>query len=341
MRISISTLGAVCAATFAGLLAGCAGGTSQTPALAGSPVLGQSVAQQSRDTAVRASNHGFMNAVDAKTSLVYLSDFATSLVDVFTTAGLQVGQIANGLVSPEGMFVDQKSNLWVANIGQASDVVVFARGGLSPMKTLNDPVGTPIDVTVCKDGTAYVADLYDTNNDNAASVQVYAPGSTKPTGNLNPPADFRNTSLTCDAKGNVFVALLETDNIGAGRIIEFPGGKQAGVKDIGVTIQDPSGMKPDNAGNLLVNDLVSKTISEYTEAGKATGVVIQDGTDIINIALSRDGKTLLGAASSAQEGISWSFPAGKRGTIYTCCSRISQPPFDPMGIAIDPSQTNI
>ncbi|MBD5655437.1 MAG: hypothetical protein IAI50_09730 [Candidatus Eremiobacteraeota bacterium] len=343
MRISISNLGAACAAILSGVLAGCAGGTSQPPALAGSSnALGQSVAQQIRGGASQpVANRGFMNAVDAKTSLVYLSDFATSLVSVFTKAGLQVGQIANGLAAPEGMFVDAQSNLWVANTGVSSDVVVFSRGGLSPTKTLHDPVGAPIDVTVCKDGTAYVADLYDNSNNNAASVQVFAPGSTKPTGNLNPPADFRNTSLTCDAKGNVFVALLASDSIGSGRIVEFPSGKQSGVKDIGVTLQDPSGMKPDNAGNLLVNDLVSQTIAEYTEAGKATGISIQDGTDIFNIALSRDGETLLGAAASAQEGKSWSFPAGKPETTYTCCSRISQPPFDPEGIAIDPSQANV
>ncbi|MGB8151963.1 MAG: hypothetical protein WCE97_12310, partial [Candidatus Cybelea sp.] len=42
-------------------------------------------------------------------------------------------------------------------------------------------------------------------------VEVYAHGSTTPTGNLAHATDFRNPYLTCDAAGNVFVALLTGD----------------------------------------------------------------------------------------------------------------------------------
>ncbi|HEY1681593.1 MAG TPA: hypothetical protein VGF98_08165 [Candidatus Tumulicola sp.] len=110
-----------------------------------------------------------MRAMNAGTHLVYMASWGTgSVVDVLTMSGQQVGQIANGLSEPEGLFVDAKGNLWVADI---SNVLVYPHGALSPSKTLSDPVGYPVDVTVCPNGTAYVADLYVTSNGNQSSIQ--------------------------------------------------------------------------------------------------------------------------------------------------------------------------
>jgi DNA-binding beta-propeller fold protein YncE len=284
-----------------------------------------------------------MSHVDAKTELVYISDYASipaGDVNVFTRDGLQVGQITNGMAAPEGLFVDGNRNLWVANI---VNVLVFPRGSLSPSQTLTDPVGPPVDVTVCPDGTVYVADLYDLKDTNHASIQVYAPGHTSPTRNLSYDLDFRSPALTCDAAGNVFVSVLVKQSLpDAGVVIEVPGGKQAGVKDLGIVFQDVYGIKPDNAGNLLVSDFVARTITEYTESGMATGVQIATGkAQIFGIALSRDGKFLLGADVDFNRGIVWSFPEGKVKKRYTCCSRISLPMQSVHGVAFDPGQAGI
>jgi hypothetical protein len=284
-----------------------------------------------------------MSRFDAKTDLVYISDylsFPAGNVNVFTRDGLQVGQITNGMDEPEGLFVDGNRNLWVANL---ANVLVFARGSLSPSQTLSDPVGLPVDVTVCPDGTAYVADLYDLSNSNHASIQVYAPGHTSPTGNLSYSADFRNPGLTCDAAGNVFVSVLVKQSLpNAGVVIEFPGGKQAGVRDLGIVFQDVYGIKPDNAGNLLVSDFVARTITEYTESGVATGVQIATGkAQIFGIAVSRDGKFVLGADVDFNRGILWSFPQGTIKKRYTCCSRIGFPMESVHGVAFDPGQAGI
>ena len=359
------------------LLAGCSGGNSQTPALSGSsnslapsgsanslapsgsanslaPSGSAKLLAPSASAKLLAllgsanllgekfspsTSHGFMEPLAKKGNVLYMSSWGTeSVVDVMTSSGELVGQITNGLAVPEGIFVDSGHNLWVANL---NNVLVFPRGGLTATTTLTDPVGDPADVTVCANGTAYVADLYDNSNSNAASVQIYPPGSTSPSGSLTYPNDFRNGFLTCDAAGNVFVALLTGDYIGDGRVIEFPQGQESGAKDLGITLQDPGGIRPDNAGNLLVTDLVADTIAEYTESGTATGVSIATGAPIFGIALNRDGKTVLGANPNGPNGVTWSFPAGRQKHIYTCCSRIGPPLQNIYGVAFDPGQTGI
>ncbi len=343
MRHPTLTPNALGVAVLVTFLAGCSGGSSQTPALSGSP-LGQAFARQV--TSLRPfkpnTSHGFMQAIDAQAHLVYMSSWGTaSVVDVLTMNGKQVGQIANGLAEPQGLFVDAKSSLWVANV---SNVLVYPRGALSPSKTLTDPVGFPVDVTVCPNGTAYVADLYDNSSSNQASIQVYAPGSTTPTGNLDYTNDFRNPFLTCDAAGNVFVALLTGEYVGDGLVIEFPHGKEKGAKSLGIVLQSPGGIKPDNAGNLLVTDLIGHTITEYTENGSPTGQSIATGTATEGIAMSRDGQIVLGATDTTQDGpvgVSWSFPGGKQLRVYTCCSRIGPPLQVNEGVAFDPGQKGI
>jgi hypothetical protein len=336
------TLNALGTAALVTLLAGCSGGTSQTPGVNGSAnPFGYTAGPQVMNMRVVAPNssHGFMNAIDARTHLLYMSSWGTaSVVDVLTMDGLQVGQITNGLTEPQGLFVGAKGKLWVANY---SNVEVYPRGALSPSKTLTDPVGSPVDVTVCPNGTAYVADAYDNNNSNQASIQVYAPGSLTPTGNLDYASDFRNPFLTCDAAGNVFTALLIGQSVGDGRVIEFPLGKQAHAKDLGIILQVPGGIKPDNAGNLLVSDVIGHTIAEYTESGSPTGQSFATGNPIEGIALSRSGGIVLGASPNGPDGISWSFPAGQQLQVYTCCSRIGPPLQNNYGVAFDPGQEGI
>src|SRR5665213_1264968 len=56
--------------------------------------------------------------------LVYVSDPASNVVDIFNSNGTQVGRLAKGLNAPSGLFIDRGHNLWVANPG-AGNVLVF------------------------------------------------------------------------------------------------------------------------------------------------------------------------------------------------------------------------
>jgi hypothetical protein len=280
-----------------------------------------------------------MHANAAKTNLLYMSSWGTaSVVDVMTMTGELVGQITNGLVVPQGLFVDESGSLWVANL---ANVLVYPRGGLTPSASLADSIGDPVDVTVCPNGTAYVANSYNNSDSNVASIQIYPPGTTSPSGSLTYASDFRNPFLTCDSAGNVFAAILTGDSVGDGRVIEFPHGQETGAKDLGIELQSPGGIKPDSVGNLLVTDLIGHTISEYTESGSPTGKSIATGNPIEGIAVSRDGKTVLGANPNGPNGTTWSYPAGKQKRVYTCCSRIGPPLQNVSGVAFAPGQKGI
>ena len=112
------------------ILAGCSGssqgGSSVSPMAAKVPQQ-QSVFRQSRQTT------SWMNRPDARTRLAYISDVLANNVTVFDLNGTMQGQIGS-LSNPEGLFVDSKHNLWVAN-GGANNVLEFARGATTPFNT--------------------------------------------------------------------------------------------------------------------------------------------------------------------------------------------------------------
>src|SRR5665213_1673977 len=75
--------------------------------------------------------------------LAYVSDPGTSSINVYkqSNAALQYTLTsASGLAGPQGLFVDQSHQLWVAN-SHAHNVLVFQKGATTASNTLNDPTG--------------------------------------------------------------------------------------------------------------------------------------------------------------------------------------------------------
>ena len=249
-------------------------------------------------------------------SLVYVSDGTRNLVAVFDRDGRQVGTITKDLSGPRGIFVDANHNLWIANQGP-SNVLMFARGATSPSAILRDASNAPDDVTVCPDGSVYVANVIN-------GIAVY----TGPKHHFARSMNFDAAQfafVTCDAAGNVFA----TGVVGTfGTVIEFPGGHKSGAHLLPISSPgNLGGIKPDNAGRLLV--VFGDAVLEYTEAGAPTGVQIQEGLGP-DIALDRAGKTLLAGNQSANDAVSVTFPGGKPGVAYK--DDFSQV----FGVAIDP-----
>jgi hypothetical protein len=262
----------------------------------------------------------------AKTApLAYVSDYEHDSVAIFNaTTGAVLGQIGN-LAAPAGLFVDGRHRLWVANSG-GGDVLIFDRGATSPSVTLSDPNERPFDAVLCPNGTAYVSNYYNFNT-GIGGVYVYAKGSTSPTSTLADPNEFQNYFITCDRHNNVFTT-LELGNL-ASQVDEYAGGAAPATKIVGV--DSPGGIAVNAGGNLVVDDPDGHRISEYTEAGAATGRKFTTSVQelIFDIAVARNGKTVLGANASGS-GIAFSLWSGVAAKTYTTTF------VEPLGAAYDP-----
>lgn len=305
-------------------LAGCSGGSQ-----AGSPVSPTSANLPQQQGVFRQTRQmtSWMNRPDAGAHLAYIADFLANNVTVFDLKGTMQGQIGS-LSNPGGLFVDSKHNLWVAN-GGANNVLEFARGATTPFTTLSDPGAGPLDVTICPNGTVYVA------GSDSTAIEVYPQGSINPTRSLTYPGAEQTDALTCDAAGNVFATIVISFH---GGVVEFPHGKQHGASQLPISLGGPGGIKPYGAGNLLVDDQSAQTITEYTEAGSPTGNSISTAFDCINFGVARSGKVVgcaVYVAYHTSYGQSYSFPGGTSRVTYSGSFML------PYGFAFDPGQKGL
>ena len=336
------------------LLAGCAG-TSPTvsPPQAGGAFLQQAAARDvlrstsaglpmRRANGRRVTGNSWMAQVDAGRPLTYISDFMANNITVLDRAAHLMGQIT-GLSSPQGLFVDSNRNVWVANTN-ANDVLEFPRRTTSPSVTLNDPGEFPVDVTVCPNGTVFVSNRSATSG-GTGSIAVYPSGDTSPTASLSYPGQGYNFFVTCDRSGNVLTTLnLDANNppYGPAGVVEYPAGVQSGVTLLPISLGFPGGIKPDNAGNLLVNDQLARTVTEYTEAGVPTGQAMTYGdstNDWIDIAVTQNSRVVAGADGLLLQGTALQFPSGRPRQVYH--TLLGPGGSEPSGIAFDPGQTGI
>lgn len=305
------------------------------------PIASNAVSSSSRVPHGAALRRSWMAHVAATTPLVYIGDQRNNEIVVFNQRnGKVVGEIteSSGIVFPQGLFVDAKHNLWEVNgPGASSNVEVFPRGSTTASETLNDPEADPaLDVTVCRDGTAYV-----TNNTNfstgTGSIEVYAAGSTNPTGSLVYPNIAYEYYITCDRKGNIFTDI--TNGYFTNDVVEFKKGKQSRAVDLNISItNNPGAIKPDSAGNLLIDDqsTSTSTITEYTESGSPTGESITlSGNNVTDFAPSRKGTVVGGSDLFQGAAFVWSWPQGvKQSLDYVDPNKYSAP----YGFAFDPNQ---
>ena len=171
-------------------------------------------------------------AADFRKPLVYVSQQDHNSIGVFRLDGRRVGQITNKVKYPQGLFADASGTLYVANRG-ARDVLEFRRGAASPFKVLSDERKEPEGVTVCPDGTVYVANILGSHG-GGGNVSVYAHGRTHPTGMLTYSSGFF-FFLACDAQGNLFGSMVLGTT---GTVIEFPGGQQSGAKQLPISWEE-------------------------------------------------------------------------------------------------------
>jgi len=111
---------------------------------------GESATQSNRTPAA----HGGVPHLDASgcgKAVVYAASYDNTIYiyDQKHAGGVPCGSVT-GLVNPQGLFVDKRRNLWAVSGGNGrsspSAVFEFAPPNPSPIKTLQDTTGFPVDV---------------------------------------------------------------------------------------------------------------------------------------------------------------------------------------------------
>ena len=111
-------------------------------------------------------------------AIEYISDFNDSVISIFAGNFANqppCGQIAgNGILLPQGLFVNRKTHdLYVANTG-GFDVLVFHKGSTIPFRTYIDPTGQyPVDVTVANDGTVLASNSFQAMGIEKGSISTW------------------------------------------------------------------------------------------------------------------------------------------------------------------------
>ncbi|MGA7201732.1 MAG: hypothetical protein WBX26_07880 [Candidatus Cybelea sp.] len=193
----------VCAAV--ALLAGCGGG-SQTGA---NPI------QQNLTSPVAQLGRSWMAPEAKESDLAYISNFYSSTILAFTyPGGKYVGSISGDDPQGECPSKTSKGNWWVVESG-SDEILEYAHGGTTPLKTLGEDVGEAAGCTVDPTtGNLAVTIL------GAGYVVVFTGGS----GSGMTLSDGLSSTYfaTYDDKGDLFVdGITSTDTYG---LVELPKG---------------------------------------------------------------------------------------------------------------------
>jgi len=251
--------------------------------------------------------------------LLYVAD-PTSLpsyygkIDVFALHGLHyklVGQIAD-YDNPQGMTTDAAGNLYVTDIGVATegaavgDIKVFPKGAKYYSRIIVPADWVPFDIAVGRDGTLYVANIAPVGYFNPGSVSVYPPLASQPSRVLQF-NNFQVLGVTLHRRSNtIYVSYDGTGGTG-GSIDEFVHARGK-PKNLGVSYGAPWSVREDGADNLLACS-GEGTINVYAESSGQLVQQISVPNGAMFEAFSKSRSKLFVSDFSKIE--IYSYPAGK------------------------------
>lgn len=297
----------LCLMAFAAL-AGCAGGGSaQSGAFAPPDASGLHVSAmrlpQSSAQPARRSGGRLSQAAGAAQRLVYVSDFAANVVQIYPAGGSNpapIGQITDGISGPMGSFVDSHGDLFVSNATNYT-VTMYPRGSVT-WSLRYTGLQYPSDVVVGTDGTVYIADIA------GGKVVEYAKGSTRPKRIIFLPAP---QGVALDASNNLYVSYnTGAHGAGPGAVNEYPPHSTVGTL-LPAQISWAAGDAIDGAGNLVVADQSTAEIEIFAPgASSPTRVISQGIMDPFRIAFNKTFKRLYVADPEANAVLVYDYASG-------------------------------
>jgi hypothetical protein len=245
----------------------------------------------------------WVDAVPKSQALLYVSDIATNLVDIFTyPSGAKVGSLS-GFGAVAGLCSDKAGDIFV--VDEAGPVQMFAHGGTSAIRKLTTtgaPYGCAVDpVTGNLALTNLSSYLY-----GALDIYPKAKGSPK---QYNDPSQIDSTYFCAyDSSGNLYID--GWDRSAKFIFIKLPkGGKSLGVTELNLKTSSPAGVQWDGT-YVAMGDKGTGHVYRVTTSGAIKGTVaLKGGTNVMAFWL--DGSTLIGPNFSGGGPVGvWKYPAG-------------------------------
>ena len=181
----------------------------------------------------------WVEPVPKSQALLYVSDIATNLVDIFTyPSGTKVGSLS-GFGAVAGLCSDKAGDIFV--VDEAGPVQMFAHGGTSPIRKLTTsgaPYGCAIDPRHRNLALTNLSSyLY-----GALNIYPKAKGSPK---QYNDPSQIDSTYFCAyDSSGNLYID--GWDRSAKFIFIKLPkGGKSLGVTELNLKTSSPAGVQWD------------------------------------------------------------------------------------------------
>ena len=277
------------------LLAGCAVGGSQAPAInaPGAPL----VAGASRNAKIPGRLY-VSNAISPKGNTVEVYDSGTYK---------HIGVITKGVRNAEGLWVDKAGNLYVANSG-GGNVTEYAPGGTTPICTYSRKLVSPIDETTDDSGNVYVVDANHLQTPGYIDKYKQCDNTIAARYSIVTPPE----GVAVDVQGDVFVSYL---TVAGGAFEEFKNGQTTPTELRARTSDSPGGLRLDGKGDLISDQQGAQhkpgTIAVIAPPYKKVTTLVTGLGNPFRLALNRE-QTLLFNVDTLNEKVSvYQYPSGK------------------------------
>jgi hypothetical protein len=325
------------------LLAGCSGGGSSS--IAPSPgSVGQSAHQAtSRSTSLLPakfqsrnvhSNHGVtFNACPATGVLVYLSDAALGVINIYKGGTTMCGQLS-GFSEPQGITV-HGHDLYIADTLNGR-VEGYHRGATSPFQTYTDPgVQYPVDVAIAPDGTVIASNIFQQNG-GPGSLSTFKSSGTF-VGNFVLTNMLESFFVTAFASGVVYDDGFDTAAAG-GAIwkLKCPAGHCTAATELGVPLVFPGGLGENNTKDLVASDQSGNTGDTFELPSLSPATFTLNGGDNVTVALNKTNSKWFAADALNNALVCYKY-AQNGSSSGTCGTVAGNSGGQALGVAVDPA----